>query len=414
MSLLQITGVFVLVYFGRYLFTFNHASPPYAWIFRLFIIVNFVSILVSIFDSPMSPISTMNLMTRFIDSYIIFNVAYYAALQGSPAYYYNLVRSIAIGLFIALAINFVAIIVGYQGRIVESDATLRVSGLYYDPGVLSIVAVYAIVFSVFMANLKPGKNAYKKVYAGLVIVISLYILAIAVSRSAVVLLSVFAVIYLSIYKKGIVGRLVPIIFLGVIFVLGAAGGLDYYKYVQRFGSEVEVLTDEGNYESRKDKDVDLGRFEHFGSNRGMVIAYALDKFIKRPAYQMIIGNFTVSPAHSDYFDVLSRNGFIGLVLYIALLVMTWKRTLKYSFKRNTDKIEWKLSVLGLTLISMYILYAFPFRPLLYTTISWLMWATLGTMFGAIHTMNTGNRKRGSAVESQPGNRRLVATRVVNR
>jgi hypothetical protein len=40
-----------------------------------------------------------------------------------------------------------------------------------------------------------------------------------------------------------------------------------------------------------------------------------------------------------------------------------------------------MDVLSFMLISLYILYSIPFRPLGYTTLAWFMWAVLGYAFG---------------------------------
>ena len=394
---LHLTGILVLLYFGRYLFVFRGMSPPYAWVFKLFIVINFISVFVTAYHEPVGFIPVVDLMLRMLDSLIIFSAAYYAALYCSRDYYYKLVKAISIGAFVALTFNFVAILMGYEGREVTSGTTHRISGLYYDPGVLANVAVYAIVFTVFMGNMLPDRNIMRKLHAGLVTMMALYVIYTGLSRAAIVLLGAFGVIYITLFKKGVLGRIVPPLILGGMLVLGAISGMDYVNYVDRFGSEIAVFSDSNERQTNTDKSVDLGKYEGLGSNRGQLIAYMLDDFIKRPTYQQLIGNFNITRAHSDYFDVLSRNGYIGLAVYVGMLLLIWKKALGYTLRRKDQTQEWKISVLGFTLISMYILYAFPHRPLYYTTIAWFMWAILGCMFAA--AQRKGDKDNGEQVDT---------------
>lgn len=380
-SLLHIVGVFVFLYFGRYLFVFSRASATYSWLFKLFIALNLVSIFSTLFVETVPPIKIIDLLLRILDSYIIYNVAYFAAQNYTKDDSRNIVLAVSIGTFIALLLNFIVIKTGYGAVRLSSNMTYRQQGLYHDPGTLSNIAMYNIIFTSYFLHLRKSKNIAWYVYSALTVLMSLYLIYLGVSRSVFLLLAVYGIIYIGIFKKG-AGKAIPVMFIGAALVIGSVAGLNYDIFAQRFSSEIQVFDTSEQIETKKDKDIDLGRFERLGSNRGQIIAYALDEISKRPLSQLLIGNFNSSSSHSDYIDVLARNGIIGILVYVALLFLIWKRTLGSVMARDREQL-WPLRVMAFTMITLYILYSFPFRPLGYTTMSWYMWAVIGYTFGRL-------------------------------
>ena len=152
-SLLHITGVFVFIYFGRYLLTNLRISAPYSGIFKIFILINCISIIATLFIDKVSLIQVIDLMLRILDSYIIYNVAYIAAKDTTFDNSRNLVRAVSIGTFIAVMMNFIAIKMGYGGLQYASNDTYREHGLYHDPGTLSNIAMYNVVFTSYLLHL---------------------------------------------------------------------------------------------------------------------------------------------------------------------------------------------------------------------------------------------------------------------
>jgi len=244
--------------------------------------------------------------------------------------------------------------------------------------------MYNIIFTSHLLHLLKTSTIGWYIYSAFTVLMALYLVYLGVSRSVFLLLAVYGLIYVGIFKKG-AGKAVPIIFFGAALLVGSVAGLNYDIFAQRFSSEIKVLDTSTRIETKKDKDVDLGRFERFGSNRGQMVAYALDGIIKRPLYQLLIGDFNSTSSHSDYIDMLARNGFIGLIVYVSFLLLIWKKTLGLVIGRNREEL-WPLRVMAFTLITLYILYSFPFRPLSYTTMSWYMWAVIGYTFGRLDLM----------------------------
>ena len=379
-SLLHVMGVLVFVYFGRYLFTDIRHSAPYAGLFKLFIAWNVVSIVFTSFYAEISLIQIVDLLLRIVDSYIVYNVAFFAARGNVEHDQYRIIKAVSIGTFVALVINLLAIKMGYGGIKLSSNMTLREHGLYHDPGTLSNIALYNLIFTSFLYHLLPKKKPVWLIYGAITSVLSLYLIYLGLSRAVMVQLVVFGLIYVGIFKKGL-GRFATLSFMAVVIVAGALLGLNYGRYTQRFQSEIMVFENPQELEhAKQDKDVNFGIYERLGSNRGQLIAYALDDFLKRPPAQQAIGDITVSPSHSDYIDILSRNGFVGLLIYLVFLFMIWRKTLML-IVTGTKQQGWAMDVLAFTLFNLYILYSVPFRPLSYTTLSWFMWAVIGYSFG---------------------------------
>jgi O-antigen ligase len=294
--------------------------------------------------------------------------------------------------------------------------SVREFGLYHDPGTLSNIALYNIIFTSFMYHLMPRKNPAWLIYSSVTVIISLYLIYIGLSRAVFIQMIVFGLIYVGIFRRGL-GKFVTVFFVGLVIALGAILGLDYGRYTQRFQSEIIVLTDsEQVSRTKQDKDVDLGAMERLGSNRGQLVAYALDDILKRPAWQVMVGNFTESPSHSDYIDVLSRNGVIGLLIYLLLLFFIWLKTFSL-LTSGRGKPGWAMDVLAFALINLYILYSIPFRPLSYTTLSWFMWAVIGYAFGRRYWINHAAHDQKAVKEKKnrfPGHKqtRPQAVRVI--
>lgn len=381
-SLLHLSGIFVFLYFGRFLITsFLKYHAPYTGVFKLFIAINIFSISVTALNEQVSLVAIIDLLLRIFDSYIVYNAAFFAASSNASAVYFRLVRAVSIGTFFAVIINMMAIVFGFGGVQAGSNNSIREFGLYHDSGTLSNVALYNIMFTTYMHSLLSKKTAMYTLYGLVTILISLYLIFLGLSRSVFIQLFVFGMIYITYVKKG-AGKLGTVFFVVAILGLGAAAGLDYMLYKDRFASELDMLDSSTTYVTKKDKSVDLGQFEQFGSGRGQAIAYKLDEIIQRPAYQIIIGRFNTASSHSDYIDVLSRNGIIGLGVYLLLLFLLLFKA--YSLVRSRGrfgKVDGIFAVLAFSLIVLYMLYSIPFRPLRYTTLAWFMWTILGYSFG---------------------------------
>jgi len=396
-SALHVTGVLVFFYFGFLLLRASGSAPRYGLVFMVFIILHVISISVGLFyTTTPNLIKVIDLLLRVLDSYLIFRVAYNAGIKGRYETHYKFLWAVVIGTSIALVINTLAIIFGFGGgRVVERgvQSFFREQGLYYDPGVLALVATFNIIFIAFLYKQLPKGKPLSRLFLTVMVFVSLYMVYISVSRAAVLLLAVFALIYVGLVQKGF-QKLTAIVFIAVAIVVSSAMfGFQVEQFRARFTSEIQVLEGaDSPGPAAADDRVSFGRFEGLGSNRVRLWAVALDRVLQRSTVEITIGSFfESSPSHSDYFDVLTRNGFVGLFVYVLMLLLFWKHTLSMALRRGISNDDKVIHALAFTLIALYIIYAFPFRPLSYTTTAWYMWAMIGFSFA---------RARLSALEPQ--------------
>ncbi len=394
-SPLHLVGVLVFFYFGFLQIRYPGGITAHARLFQLFIVINVISVVVALFYSEPRYLKIIDLFLRVLDSYIIFRVAYNAGLRQKYMDHYRFLGAIALGASIAVLINLLAMIFGFGGAFVTqkvSQVIVRDQGLYYDPGVLGNIAVFNLVFVAYVYKEIPKKLLHWRVLSLAMVPIDLYMVYISVSRAAVLLVAVFGVIYLGMVQKGI-RRVTTVVFLLTLLAIGSAFlGHGVETFEARFESEKQALSDTerpGAYVT--DDRISFGSFEGIGNNRVRLWALTLDNFLKSEPMEIIFGNFFKrSTSHSDYFDVLTRNGVLGLFIYVGLLMSIWVQTLRLTLRQN-EKDKSLINVLAFTLISLYIVYAFPFRPLAYTTTAWYMWAIIGFCL-AKHTVLQRERR----------------------
>lgn len=416
-SPLHVVGVIVFVYFGLLALRLPR-KPVYGGIFLIFIAINIVSASYGVLFSPRYDlIKFADVFLRVVDSYLVFHVAYGAGMKHDYSDHNRFLNAIVIGSSIALVINLFAIIFGFGGEtVVERGAEdfTRAQGLYYDPGVLALFASFNLIFLAYVYKRIPRAKVIWKMLSLVMIVIDLYMIYISVSRAAIVLLVAFSLIYLTLAQRGVRRLATMAMFGAAAFVLLALLDVGLERFSARFQSEIQVLTEEndqdGSVSSSSSDRVSFGRYEALGSNRVRLWAIAFDRYLEGDTFELLLGSFyKSSPSHSDYFDVLTRNGAVGLLFYVGLLVTIWRRMLLLSVAK-VPETERLVHVLGFTLITLYILYAFPFRPLSYTTTAWYMWAILGFSLARYTRMVTAARQARAKIKSG-ANARLTSPAI---
>ncbi len=385
-SLLHVTGVVLLIYFGIQYTKYKQTTTPYSIIFASFIIVNIISIIIGIFFYGFNLVAIMDMMIRISVSYVIYNVAFIAGTIDRNINYYKLIKAIMIGSSIAVIINFIGIKLGYGGLkegAQDALAGLRERGLYYDAGGMSNVALFHIIFTVLFLHLLE-KNI-KKIYMLLwyifcltTIAICLYAIYLGLSRSVMLQLALFAFLYILLVQK-VAGKIILASLIVIVVMGGLIQGDTYDRLLTRFQGDLEVLEESAENEQEVVNDeegVSLGKYEQLGNNRGKNWAESLTAIIDRTVIEIFLGNFKNTHSHSDYIDVLSRNGIIGLIIYLSLLFTFFFKTLTLTLVRSGEQDD-MIHVWAWMLITFYIAYSLPFRPLAYTTSAWYMWAMLG-------------------------------------
>ncbi len=430
-ALAHVVGVVIILYFGFVLLRDTHGAPPLASLFKVFLGINAVSMCLGMFLNPyFTPVAIIDFSIRLLDSYLVFVAAYIAVIAHQYRDVSPFIFSVAVGAAIAVIVNVIAIKLGYGGTkadvgallgelgesqaiVVDSTTDLRERGLYFDPGALANVALYSLVFTVFAFHLVERRRVLWFCAAAVVVACDLYLVYLSLSRSAMLLLAIFVIIYTLMVQRG-KARVGTIAVIGLVLVLGV--GASYERLLLRFEGDIAALKDVGssdsglvsNETSRLSDDISLGDFERLGNNRGAEWAEALNEIVNRSGIELLLGNFQSTVAHSDYVDVLSRNGFVGLIVYVLLLILLLLRA--HSLARAHDSADDRLiHYLAFTLVTMYVLYSFPFRPLSYTTSAWYMWAMIGVSF-ALAQVSVRQPTRESQCEDQAAS--FTAVRIL--
>jgi len=382
-SPLHIAGLVILIFFGIQYIKYTRHNTPYSIIFTIFIIVNIISIIIGLFFYRFNIMAIMEIMILISASYIIYNVAFIAGTIDRNINYNKLIKAIIIGSGIAVFINFIAIKLGYGGAKVGAQEALnglRESGLYYESGTMSNVAQFHIIFTVLFLHLLE-KNIKKLyiffwyIFSFTTIAICLYVIYLGLSRSVMLQLTMFIFFYILLVQKA-TGKIILSSLIAIVVMGGLIQGDTYDRLLIRFQGDIEVFEDNEENDRAEEEGVSLGKYEQLGNNRGKNWAKALTSIIDRTVIEIILGNFRSTHAHSDYIDVLSRNGIIGLIIYLFLLFALFFKTLGLTLIRSGKQHD-IIHVWAWMLITFYIIYSLPFRPLLYTTTVWYMWAMLG-------------------------------------
>jgi hypothetical protein len=414
-SLLHITGVVLLIFFSIQYIKYKQTTTPYSIIFAIFIIINIISIIIGIFFYGFNLVAIMDMMIRISVSFLVYNVAFIAGTIDRNINYYKLIQAIMIGSSIAVIINFIAIKLGYGGaKVGAGDALndLRESGLYFESGTMSNVALFHIMFTVLFLHLleKNIKKIYMLfwyIFCLTTIAICLYVIYLGLSRSVMLQLALFAFLYVLLVQK-LAGKIILSSLIVIVVMGGLIQGDVYDRLLIRFQGDIEAFEKSEEEEIVEEKEgVSLGKYEQLGNNRGKNWAASLTHIIDRTVIEIMLGNFRSTIAHSDYVDIFSRNGIIGLIIYLSLLFGLFFKTLGLTLIRSGEKHD-MIHIWAWMLITFYIVYSLPFRPLLYTTTAWYMWAMLGFSMA----LAEGGNKSSCMNESSRQNNILSKRKVI--
>ena len=380
---LQIFAALMFIYLLRYRFQLGRNVPPFTRVIETFLALNVISLVIGLSTSHrLTLITVIDYLLRVMDSYLIYIAAFLAAMRyryKDPAPF---IKAIVIGSSVPVVANVIAVQLGFTSSawLLHAGAagpTFRMSGLYYDPGVLANASFYHLVFLIFLLHLTPARG--RLLVAGVLVLLAmadLYLIAVSKSRACMVELALFGMVYLLLFQRGWGKVLAPI---AGALVIGAAlliSDINLEELFVRFDSDVAALEGEGDVAMSTGGQVSFGSLEGLGNNRVAGWAKALTVLLHRPVPAILFGHYGMSVAHSDYIDMFARNGLVCLLVYLIYVVGLALRAWRFAgqAQRPQDRI---LYFMALTLLICYLFYSLPFRPLGYTTTNWYMWAIIG-------------------------------------
>ena len=377
----------IVVYFLPFRVKHAQYAPPYARVFEAFIALNLAGIVIGLATNPQARgFAAFETMIRILGCYLTFFCAYAAARRYEYTDARPFLKAMVIGTAIAVILNLAAIKLGFGGQKVGSEYTrgpYREVGLYFDAGSLGAFAFYNLAITVFFFHAARSGKSFWLVATVALVLIDLYLMALSGSRAPMVQTGIAAMFY-AWYLRGW-GRIAAPIVAVLILLVTATVLVDQPGNVfERFQGDVAAIESDGSGigETMSGK-VSLGKYEALGNNRGMLWANALTAIFHQSGPAIIFGSyFSRIGAHSDYIDILARNGIVGLGLYVFLIYGLCLKTLALGRRANREDYR-LLQTLACLLLASYAFYCFPFRPLVYTTVNWYMWTIVALALATI-------------------------------
>jgi hypothetical protein len=404
-----VAGFIICLYFAVFRFQGGRALPPYIRVFEAFIATNMVSILLGLtISNHASFASTLILMLKLMNSYVLFYAAYSAAVRYQYQDVTPFVRAIVVGSSVAVVLNLAAIGLDIESPAMDYAKNVgdRERGLYYDPGVLANLAFFNLIFAVFWLHMQKRKTLLWLLFIGFLLLSDLYLIAASKSRSVIIELAVFGVIYTWLFQRRFGRILAPLVGAAIIATSALVFDIDFDQVLVRFEGDIAAIGEEGPGVGTGSGGVTLGKFEALGSNRGALWADALTEIFSRTGFVLLLGDYysSISLAHSDFVDVLGRNGIVGLAIYLTLLCGLLLSAFAATKARQADR-DRALRSVAFILLVCYILYSVPFRPLVYTTSAWYMWVMLALSLANVavvqgrHAQSRQDRRREPAASA---------------
>ena len=413
---LQIAGLIVFLYLFFILISTPKLKTPNLGLLIAFVVLNIISAIFGfIFHSYFEVQGILNLFFRIMDSILVYGAAFAVGRRNRISDWEDMVKAIVIGVSIAIILNQLAIATGFGGGM-KSNAgsalsSLRERGLYYDPGGLAIVALYGFIYlSYTLKHIKLRFTTFVLSVAGLVC--SLGLMISGNSRSVYLLVAFYLVGFVLGFGKLGQKALYGLALAAIVFLVGSYALVNHERLTARFEGDVAAVNNltEDFAEGKEISEDDLAAL---GSNRGRNWIISLEWIMQRGPIEFMFGNFISTPAHSDYLDVLSRNGLIGFILYLFILSSFLLKTFKGAMSSQAQEVH-SIHMLAFLLLVIYVLYSIPFRPLKYTTTAWYMWATIGFSMAYLRAAALEKRNRLKElrsklqnVEAAPGGGRRV-------
>lgn len=321
-----------------------------------FILLQLLSYFLALNQGEQTMMWGIKFFFRIFDSYFIYFLAATELLTSANGRL-EIYRNVWIT---TLIMGIITIIIYYTG-LSNSDSSkgfVRYNGLYNDPGTPSYLAVISLLYMLLHNEMIQKKSFFYRslVYASWAI--SLFILYITVTKSALVMLIVFILLWFGIFKKQfffILPALVLGIFLSYVNITGIA---------TRFETEVTFIESGDSETARSLGTGRVNRWENL-----------LDDFNNKfDLPTKLLGSSKNFTAHNQYLAYLMQVGIFGLTAFLIIIIRFIKRLIEISGKKRNPEI-----FAALTLLLMYCVYAFTGHPFDYTTLLWYLMILLGNI-----------------------------------
>lgn len=322
-----------------------------------FIFLQVLSYLLALNQGEQTMLWGIKFFLKLFDSYFIYFLAATELLNTNK----NRIEVYKNIWITTLCMGVITIIIYYTG-LSNSDTSkgfVRYNGLYNDPGTPSYLAVVSLLYMLLHSELIGKKKTF--LYQTLVYsswAISLFILYITVTKSALLMFVVFIFLWFGVFKK-------QFIFILPALVIGA-----FLSYINISGIETRFETEVTFIESG---DTETAR--SLGTGRVTRWENLLNDFNNKfDLPTQLLGTSKNFTAHNQYLAYLMQVGIFGLGAFLIIIFRFTKRLIEITAKKSNPEI-----FAALTLLMMYCVYSFTGHPFDYTTLLWYLMILLANI-----------------------------------
>jgi hypothetical protein len=247
----------------------------------------------------------------------------------------------------------------------------RATGGYAD----SFSAALPIIISVFcvLFLLQHNKEERKKtVFYWMLLPLYAVALAFTFHRMTFVVLALVVLIWIMVNRRVMVGVVLSALALAALPVL--------MHFLPEFFADIFIreTVHRGGFMEPASRISNATFHGRIG-----VWTYFLEMFRKAPFFRQAFGIFMAGRApHNDYLRILITNGFVGLLLYAAMLFSVAAGILSTYLQSRSRKDPFlsHLSLLALFLFLFYFLSGFTLTISLLSTLTWFFWVFTGIVY----------------------------------
>lgn len=361
-NLLYITGFCVFIISG-YLYFFQNDNKRIfnKRVIWLFLGLNlFTSIVaISFYNRPV--LRVVSFLLRHFDAYFIYFIGHKYIENDRDKQ--RIIGIIWITTFLTSILSTIQYFMGVYAIDITQNVQ-RFAGFYNDPGTPSYNAVMAIVFgSLYLEICNRQRQLFPvitKIAFILTLLVSSFMLIITITRSAVLMLVVFSVMWVGLYKRKYY-LIVPAIIISGYYIYTTSEDVQ-----ARMSAEIEFLTADSF-------SIELAR--PMGTGRVAVWERLLIYYSQNfDLFQKLFGNTGTFGAHNQYLAYLMQMGIVGLTVFLIML-FRFHMKLIHLYKRYKQP-EIYIALTVLCIFSVTALFGHPF---LWTTLLWYLMILLSTI-----------------------------------
>jgi len=354
-SALHVVGFCVLVVAGYLYFIRNDGRTIFnERVIWLFLLINLSTGFVAVFFDGRPIFAFLEIIVKLFDSYLIYFIGH-RFLQDDKAK----LRIIGLIWISTLMVGVLSLIQYRTGtfEIDYSQGVQRFAGFYSDPGTPSYNAIISLVFgALYIEILRKRQQLIPSIVHAafaLTVLVSAYMLKITVTKSALLMLIVFLIMWYGSYKR-MAYLVIPLIIIGGVYIYSTSEAIQ-----SRLAPEVEFLA-EGEHSMEQARSMGTGRVAYW---EAVLVQYIEDYDL----FQKLIGNSRTFGAHNQYLAYLMQVGLVGLAVFLIMLLRFYRQLILLF--REFRQPEIYMALVLLTLFAVYGLTGHPFE---YTTLLWYL------------------------------------------